>query len=127
MSNARGGPGYVVDMDRTEEKSWCRSQERFLEKVGVEHSEPQARDAYPRPVINWLVQEGLLTGQARMSKKAKAHVAEREKAAAAPPKVLPGLSTSAPKPTEAETPKARTPRPKPEEASDAVEGKEATS
>lgn len=127
MSNGRGATGYVVDMDLPEEKLLVRTQERFLEKAFEEHADPQDPQTFPRPAVNWMVQEGYLTGQARLTKRAQAHVKDREKAAASPPSVLPGLSISAPKPVEEETPQVRTPRPKPEEATDAVEGEEAAS
>ena len=98
-----------------------------MNPVSDEHGDPQDPATYPRPAMNWMVKEGYLANAARRSKKAQAHVKEREGAAVPPPKVLPGLSTSAPKPAEEEAPQVRTPRPQPEEANDAVEGKEAAS
>lgn len=127
-SNRRGGPGYVVDLDLSQEKIFCRAQEKFLEKC--EDGDKEARalvitpEMFPKPVVNWMIKNGFLSSSARIARKAREQVKDREKAAVPPPKVLPGLST-APEPEPA-APPVRTPRPQPQESSDAVEGQEGT-
>lgn len=63
--NARGKPGYVVDLDQPYEKVICWNMERFLEPVP--ESETEAARArlvdpsdFPRPIMLYLSKAGLV-------------------------------------------------------------------
>lgn len=63
--NARGKAGYVIDMDKEYNRILCWGMEKFIEQVPASETDAAKQrvdDPYtwPRPVINFLADRGLL-------------------------------------------------------------------
>ena len=98
--NARGGAGYVVDLDKPHEKHLMRGMEKMIEQV-PQSEEAEAREkvadptTFPRPVQNHLAEHGLIKKQPM--KRAPSRGAEMKARADAQPKpssAAPALDTS---------------------------------